>query len=158
MSYRTHINDTQIFGNNEVYQEWIDFLLSKGIEITEDGVYDGYIDDLQGMFNVIDTITRERINYRHNQVVAGELTWKGEPYKELTDLSESIWLDDKTPLLMYNMQMIEYAFCFLPYQVFKAVENIIDKSDIPYVSEDGKEWNCCSYKLKAGKKIHVWAS
>lgn len=158
MSYRTRINGVQIFGNNDCYQEWIDFLKSEGIEIDEDGCYDGYITNLQGMFNVIDTITRGLINDRHNQVVMGELTWEGKPYKELTDLSESIWLNDETPLLMYNMQMIGNAYCFLPYQVFKAVENIIEKSDVPYVSDDGKEWYLCSYKLKADEKIHVYAS
>lgn len=158
MSYRTRVNEVQIFGNNDCYQEWIDFLKSEGIKIDEDYCYDGYITNLQGMFNVIDTITRGLINDRHNQVVMGELTWEGKPYKELTDLSESIWLGNETPLLMYNMQMIESAYCFLPYQVFKAVENIIEKSDIPYVSKDGKKWYCCSYKLKADKKIHVYAS
>ena len=158
MSYRTSINGTQIFGNNEYYQEWIDFIRSEGIEVDEEGLYDGYIENLQGMFDVIDTITRGLINDRHNQVVSGELTRKGEPYKELTDLSESMWLDDKTPLLMYNMQMIENAYCFLPYQVFKAVEELIEKSDTPYIGHDGKEWFLCSYKLKDGKQIHVHAS
>lgn len=157
MSYRTRINGVQIFGNNAYYQEWIDFIRSEGIEVDEDGSYDGHIENLQGMFNVIDTITRGLINDRHNQVVAGELTWEGKPYTELTDLTESMWLDDKTPLLMYNMQMIENAYCFLPYQVFKAVENIIEKSDVPYVSDDGKEWYFCSYKLKSGNKIHIYA-
>ncbi len=158
MSYRTRINDTQIFGNNEFYQEWADFLSSKGIEVNEEGLYDGYIDDLQGMFDVIDRITRKLINDRHEEVLKGEKDWQGNPYRELTDLSKSMWLTNNTPLLMYNMQMIEHAYCFLPYQVFKAVEDIIEKSDKPYVSEDGKEWYFCSYKLKAGKKIHVYAS
>lgn len=157
MSYRTRINGVQIFGNNDCYQEWIDFISSEGIKVDEDGLYDGYIENLQGMFDVIDTITRGLINDRHNQVVAGE-TWNGKPYKELTDLSETMWLDDKTPLLTYNMQMIENAYCFLPYQVFKAVENSIEESDVPYVSDDGKTWYFCSYKLKAGEKIHVYAS
>lgn len=157
MSYRTRVNGTQIFGNNEYYEKWADFIKSQGIGIDEDGIYDGDIEDLQGMFNVIDTITRELINERHNQVVAGDLTWDGEPYRELTDLSKSMWLTDRTPLLMYNMQMVDHAYCFLPYQVFKAVEDIIEKSDVPYISDDGKEWYCCSYKLKEGKKIHVHA-
>ena len=65
MSYRTYINGTQVFGNNDFYQEWTDFLQSKGIEIDEDGLYDGYIDDLQGMFNVIDRITQKLIDERH---------------------------------------------------------------------------------------------
>lgn len=155
MSYRTYINGTQVFGNNEFYQEWADFLSSKGIEIDEDGLYDGYIDDLQGMFNVIDKITQKLIDERHQQVLKGE-KWFDKPIHELTDLSSSIWLDNKTPLLMYNMRIIEEAYCFLPYQIFKSVEDIIEEAEKPYV-DDYKEWFCCSYKLKDGKKIHVRA-
>jgi hypothetical protein len=157
MSYRTYINHTQVFGNNESYPEWIDFLKSKGIEIDEDGIYDAYIDDLQGMFNVIDKITRRLINERHEEVLKGKKDWEGKPYSELTDLSKSMWLADNVPLLMYNMQMIDHAYCFLPYQAYEAVEDIIERSDKPYVSEDGKEWYSVSYKLKAGMKIHVEA-
>ena len=157
MSYRTYINGTQIFGNNESYQEWIDFIKSKGIEVGEEGQYDGYITDLQGMFNVIDKITQNLINKRHEEVLKGEKDWEGKPYRELTDLSESMWLADNTALLMYNMQMINHAYCFMPYQAYKAVENIIEISDKPYISEDGREWYCCTYKLKEGKMIHVEA-
>jgi len=155
MSYRTRVNGVQIFGNNEGYDEWFDFLKSKGIEIDEDGLYDGYIDDLQGMFNTIDKITQRLIDERHEQVIHGERTWDNKAYKELTDLSGSMWLDNKTPLLMFNMRMIKEAYCFLPYQVFMAVKDIIEEADNPYV--DDKEWYCCSYKLKEGEKIHVSA-
>ena len=83
--------------------------------------------------------------------------WFGKPIHELTDLSNSIWLDKETPLLMYNMMMIEEAYCFLPYQIFKSVEDIIEKAEKTYV-DDYKKWFCCSYKLKDGKRIHVYAS
>lgn len=156
MSYRTRINGIQVFGNNDYYKEWADFLESEGIKIDEDCCYDGYITNLQGMFNTVDLITRSLISQRHTEVINGEQDWNGKPYKELTDLSDSIWLDAKTPLLMFNMQMIENAYCFLPYQVFKAVEDIIEKTDKPYADEE-KVWYLCSYKLKDGKKIHVHA-
>ena len=155
MSYRTYINDVQVFGNNEYYELWGDFLESQGIEIDEDGCYDGYITDLQGMFNVIDKITRKIIDDRHNEIVAGEKNWNGEPFKEMTDFTDSMWLDDKTPLLRFNMLVIHNAYCFLPYQVFKAVEDIIEPADETYI--DSKEWFCCSYKLKDGEKIYVSA-
>ena len=35
MSYRTYIEDTQIFGNNECYKDWIEFIKSKNIEVDE---------------------------------------------------------------------------------------------------------------------------
>lgn len=155
MSYRTNVNRHQIFGNNEYYTEWADFLKSEGIEVDEEGLYDGDIDNLKGMFDVIDTITRGLINDRHNQVLLGELTLEGKPYKELTDLSDSMWLNDKTPLLMYNIQMIEHAYCFLPYQVFKAVEDIIEECEHDDPGAVTLGYRC--YRLKDGNKIHVSA-
>ena len=160
MSYRTEINNFQVFGNNEYYQEWIDFLKSENIEIDEEGSYDGYIDNLQGMFNTIDKITRRLINERHDEIVNVKRNnkWGGKPYphRELTDLSDPLWLNDETPILMWNKQMIENAYCFLPYQVFEAVKDIIEISEEVY--KDGTiTWDMCSYKLKDGKKIHVHA-
>ena len=39
MSYRTTVNGMQIFGNNETYPEWDEFIRSQGIAIGEDGDY-----------------------------------------------------------------------------------------------------------------------
>ena len=155
MSYRTRVNDTQIFGNNEYYTEWIDFLKSEGIEVNEcDSVYDGYIDNLKGMFDVIDVITKRLINDRHEKVVAGKLDWGGKPLRELTDLSGSIWLkDDDTSILTFNIQMVENAYCFLPYQVFKAVEDIIEVCE--YDATGAVPLGYRYYRLKDNKRIHV---
>jgi hypothetical protein len=156
MSYRTNVNGTQIFGNNEWYQEWADFLKSEGIKVDEeDGLYDGYIDNLKGMFDVIDKITKKLINDRHEKVVASERDWGDKPYKELTDLSGSMWLDGETSVLMFDIQMIKNAYCFLPYQLFMAVEDIIEecKHDDPGAVVLG--YRC--YRLKDGERIHVHA-
>ncbi len=157
MSYRTEIDNTQIFGNNEYYEEWIDFIKSKGIEVDEDGSYDGEIDDIQGMFEVIDKIARRLIKERHEEVLNGKKNFKGEPVKELTDLSGSIYLDDETPILMFNQMMIEEAYCFLPYQVYLAVKDKIEPTKDVY-KKDGLEWFFCSYKIKDREKIRVHAA
>ena len=41
MSYRIRVNGVQIFGNNESYPEWEEFIRSQGIEIGEEGNYEG---------------------------------------------------------------------------------------------------------------------
>lgn len=156
MSYRTTVNGIQIFGNNEWYQEWVGFLKSEGIEVDEgDSLYDGYIDNLKGMFDTIDVITKRLINNRHEKVVAGERDWEDKPLRELTDLSGSMWLDGKSPVLMFNIQMIENAYCFLPYQLFKAVEDKIERCrhDDPGAVDFGYRY----FRLKDGEKIHVHA-
>ena len=157
MAYRTIINNVQVFGNNEYYEEWITFLRSKGFKIDEDGCYDGEIDDVMELFDVIDKITRKLINERHKDVEQGRKNFDGKPLKEMTDLSDSIWLTDDTPILMFNQQMMECAYCFLPYQVYMAVKDVIEIADNHY-EKDGVDWIFCTYKLKDGEKIKVHAS
>lgn len=156
MSYRTYIDGTQIFGNNDWYEEWADFLRSHDIEIDEDGCYEGEIDDVMGMFEVIDRITKKIIRERHEKVLRGEKNWRNEPYKEMTDLSDSIYLDDTTPILTFNQQMIENAYCFLPYQVYLAVKDKITPNRKCYKSGE-TDWFLCTYELKDGEKIKVSA-
>lgn len=156
MAYRTRVNGIQIFGNNDYYEEWADFLKSNGIEIDEDGCYDGEIDDVMEMFEVIDKITKSLIKKRHEDVVNGIKDFKNKPLREMTDLSESIWLNNETPILMFNKQMIKNAYCFIPYQVYLAVQDKIEKTDERYI-KDGIDWAFCTYKLKEGEKIKVHA-
>ena len=144
MSYRTYIEKTQVFGNNEYYKEWEDFIESQGIEIGVDGDYDGEITDIQGMFDVIEKITKRLIKERHEQVEKGE-TWFGKPYKELADLTDLIDVDEN--ILLSNIYMIEHAYCFLPYQVYKAVEEKLEEFR-PYVGK---------ITLKPNEKIQVSA-
>lgn len=146
MSYRTYIEKTQVFGNNEYYKEWADFIESQGIEIGEDGDYDGEITDIQGMFDVIDKITKRLIKERHERVEKGE-TWFGKPCKELADLTDLI--DENENILLSNMYMIENAYCFLPYQVYKVVEEKLEEFR-PYIGK-------MTLKLKPNEKIHVCA-
>ena len=40
MSYRTYVNDVQVFGNDEYYSEWIEFIKAQGIDVNEEGYVD----------------------------------------------------------------------------------------------------------------------
>lgn len=154
MSYRTYIDEEQIFGNNDYFKEWEEFIKSQGIEIDEEGCYSGDITDVQGLFETIDKITRNMIKEFHAKVESGEKNWKAEPYKELTDLSDSMWLNDDTPILMFNNQIIQEHYVFLPYQAYLILKDKIEHTD--GYTKDGVEWGYWySYKLKEGLKIHV---
>ena len=157
MAYRTRIEGVQVFGNNDYFQEYADFLEANGIKIDEDGMYDGYITDIKGLFDVIDKITRKLIAEQHERVERDERYYDDRPAKELADLSASMWLNDRTPILWFNKQMIENAYIFLPYQVYQAVKDKLEPADKPYV-KDEMIWFGCSYKLKDGEQIHVDAS
>ena len=56
MSYRTYINDIQVFGNNEYYPEWIEYLEKQGIEIGVDGDYEGEITNFMEALDVVESI------------------------------------------------------------------------------------------------------
>jgi hypothetical protein len=58
MSYRTYVNGFQIFGNNDCYQEWIDFIKSQGITVDEENNYKGDIRDFMGALVCIENITQ----------------------------------------------------------------------------------------------------
>lgn len=90
MAYRTRVDGYQIFGNNDYFEEWAEFIRSNGIEISEEGIYEGEITDVQGMFDVIDKITKKLIAEKHEMVLKGIKDWNGKPIKELTDLSDSM--------------------------------------------------------------------
>lgn len=75
MAYRTYINGTQVFGNNEYYPEWIKYLKSKGITIGEEDEYDGEIDDFMEALDVVESIVirleaerRERKRMEKNSI------------------------------------------------------------------------------------------
>ena len=156
MSYRTSIDGVQIFGNNDYFPEWADFIKANGIEIDEDGCYFGYLYDVKGLFEVIDSITRKLIAEQHENVEKGLKNYvTGEPYREMTDLSDSMWFNEKTPLLMFNMRMVNDTYLFLPYQVYLILKDKIEHTD-SYES-NGIEWFLCAYKLKEGEKIEVRA-
>lgn len=160
MSYRTVIEGVQIFGNNECYADWIDFVKSNGITVDKDDCYEGDITNVEGLFKVIDKITKKIIADQHERVVRKEktLTYKGDiqPCREMTDFSNSMWLSDNTPLLMFNKMIIKQSYAFFPYVVFQAVKSKIVPCE-PY-KDDTVEWYCCSFKIKDGEKIHIRAS
>ena len=57
MSYKTRVNGKQLFGNNEWYDEWGKYLISKGIDIDDEGLYEGELDDFMEALEVIEKIT-----------------------------------------------------------------------------------------------------
>lgn len=74
MSYRTYVNGVQVFGNNEYYDEWIDFIKSCGIQVDEDGAYEGDITDFMGALVVVEKITLQ-LNQKRDEFEK-RICWK----------------------------------------------------------------------------------
>lgn len=72
MSYRTYINNTQVFGNNERYPEWIKYVESKGITVGEEGDYEGELDDFMEALDVVESIVMRLESERRERKKKGE--------------------------------------------------------------------------------------
>ena len=68
MSYRTYVNNKQIFGNNECYPEWLEFIKSQGISIDEECGYEGEITDVMGAVIAIEQIIEKIENHRRELI------------------------------------------------------------------------------------------
>lgn len=157
MSYRTYINEKQVFGNHECYKEWIDFLKKQGIDVNEENEYDGYITDFMGALQVIEDIVlnMEKQRMQKNSEIKSEKC----KYSSLFDWShiptklENEDKNDKfhTSLFDELFDIVETGYAFLPFAFFLACKDKLEKAK-PY-SVNGY-FHC--YKLKDGEKIHVY--
>lgn len=152
MSYRTYINDTQVFGNNEYYEEWTDYLESKGIEINEEGCYDGELDDFMEALSVVETIVM------HMEKERRENKEKGLNYlnKSIFDLSniydDCLNLPESESIFDKELHYLNNGYMFMPYAFFKACEPLLEFKGYAF-----KGNHTHVYKLKDGCKISVSA-
>ena len=162
MSYRTKINNVQIFGNNEYYPEWIEFIKSQGIAVGEDGDYDGEIVDVMNALKVIENIVlRIEKEYREDGISPYDthriVSQDGSSYTSLFDFSQvydKILQEDKTsrPLTDQLLEIQKNSYMFMPLAFLNACGDCV-KEDWSSIT-DGRLYN---YSLVDGKKIHVHA-
>jgi len=148
MSYRVYVDDCQIFGNNETYPEWDEFIRSQGIEIGEGGDYEGTTTDVKGLFMTLEKIIRRLIKEQHERVL------KQEPFhkNELADFSGSWMLDDDIPILKFDEYIINNSYIFIPYLVYQALEY-----KLVCTKRWDDKWFRASYELKDGEVIELSA-
>ena len=175
MSYRTYVNEHQIFGNHERYPEWLEFIQSQGIEIGEDDVYEGEITDFMGALAVIENITLriEKEKRERNAKFEKELSEKNlsEEEKQVArnakygvksifdwrNTYEKIENEDKgdrfhTSLFDELNSIINNGYAFMPIAFYKACEDKLERCK-PF-SVNG-HFDC--YKVKDGETIRVHA-
>lgn len=173
MSYRVKVNGVQIFGNNESYAEWDEFIESQGIEIDEDGCYEGDINDFMSMLQVVENITIHLDNVRKKRAEKAKEKTKDMTEKErkialsemygiksifdLTNIPENIKKKDtndrfRTSLFDELSEYIQHGYAFMPYALYLACASKLEKVE-PF-SIDG-HFDC--FKIKDGEVIHVSA-
>lgn len=181
MSYRTCINGVQIFGNNESYPEWIEFIQSQEIVIDEDGNYEGEIHDFMSALECIESIVMRLEKERQTDINELKIKEKNNTdvekeeyfyevlhnpnsrfYKSsMFDLSfiyretaEALKAEDNYENSLFDLlyQFIKDGYIFMPYNFFKACEDVLEQE---HVFSKDKHFHC--YKIKDGKTIHVKA-
>lgn len=157
MSYRTYVNHIQIFGNNEYYPEWLDFVKSQGIDVDEQGTYEGNITDFMGAVSTIESIVKRLHEERETLRERIPNTTK----KCLFNLSYIPRRMDKqneseskfqSSLLDELIEATENAYCFLPYTFYMACKDALEP-DKPFTEPD--HFRC--WKLKPESEIHICA-
>lgn len=149
MSYRTYINGTQVFGNNEYYPEWIKYLKSKGITIGEDDEYDGEIDDFMEALDVVESIVIRLEAERRERKKNGEEFYSLSLF-DLGSIYDAVVANPThESILDKEFYYLKNGYMFMPYAFFKACESILEYKGL---SLKGKV-----FKLKDGCKIKVSA-
>lgn len=142
MSFRTYVNDVPIFGNNQFYKEWNEFLQRNGILPDDDGLYDGYITDFSGALETIEKIVMniESVNESY-----------GFPSLfDITMVKRNIITGEK--LLDEIFDIINQHNLFLPYKFYLSCKSMLDEEDV--LNWDGQRYH--RFHLKKGCKIHVY--
>lgn len=181
MGYRVKINGHQLFGNNESYIKWNEYLKTQGIEIDEDDCYEGTITDFMGALSVIEEIVMDIENDRQTRIkefnkVASDLRDKGVTENEIQDMKHNTFgatslfdlnniyeklikyhkyqKDDIFPTSLFDelMQHTSNGYLFLPVTFYNICASILEE-DRHFA--DKKHFNC--YKLKDGEVISVSA-
>ena len=151
MSYRTYIEDKQIFGNNECYKDWIEFIKSKNIEVDEEYHYDGYLagNDFMEALIALQNIVMQIEESSRKSRNASIFDYRDE-YDAMVNSQNSGKYADSYFDKLYSM--INCGYAFLPYNLLLACQPKLVGEDILTLPNHFYCW-----KIKDGEKIHVKA-
>lgn len=123
MSYRTKINGKQLFGNNEWYEEWGDYLISKGIEIDDEGLYEGELDNFMEALEVIEKITMNIEAERRERKKAG-VKFFSQSIFDNGDIYDGLINDDEHYESLFDKEKksLNTDICFFLYSSLKHVK------------------------------------
>lgn len=163
MSYRTYVNGVQIFGNNECYPIWLDFLKSQGVTIGPEGEYDAQITDFMGAMEACENIVMDiekDIDDKWHKLTAKamanpEFAKRHRSLFDLTGIKENIMkpytdIGYRPRLFDELYDRVDTGYLFMPLMLYHACEDDL-------VLDISHPTRFRAYKLKEGKTIHVAA-
>lgn len=175
MSYRTYVNDVQIFGNNYYPDPWLEFISNQGIEIDYEGCYSGEVRDFNAMMEACEECVKQSVkswNIRRMEMLKYvEESLKADPKNELalrkkaefksrafdfSDIEDAVWGRDRYETLFDALyETVENNTIFAPLLLYHACEKLLIP-DMPY-KKPFEPVRIRRYKLKPGKSIKVQA-
>ena len=167
MSYRTEVNGIQVFGNDEYYPEWIEFIKSQGISVNEEGRYEGHITDFMSAIKACEQIVlrlddeiKERFAHLEHTINTADpeaQAWLAKHNKSLFDLTPIRRKTDEdadktlgTRLFDELYDLVEYGYLLIPIKLFNACRDDIEL-------DLGNKTRFRAYRLKEGRQINVHA-
>lgn len=167
MSYRTYVEGSQIFGNNEYYPEWIEFIKSQGIKVDDEQCYEGEIHDFMGALVAIEKIVmrlhkeKEELRQKQGGAIGKRKIYGLFDFTHIVDTIDSSNQVDENGERVFEYgdslfdelcDIVNNSYAFMPYAFFIACEEKLEAVE-SYSTQD----HFYSYKLKDGETICVKA-
>ena len=152
MSYRTYIEDKQIFGNNEYYKDWVEFIKSKNIEVDEECHYDGYLtgNDFMEALIVLENIVMQIEESCRKNYNTSLFDYRDDYDAMVNSQNSGNKYGDSYFDKLYSM--ISNGYAFLPYNLLLACQPKLVGEHVLTIPNHFYCW-----KIKDGEKIHVRA-
>lgn len=123
MSYKTRVNGKQLFGNNEWYDEWGKYLISKGIDIDDEGLYEGELDDFMEALEVIEKITMNiEAKRRERKEAGGKFSARVFLIMETFTIVWLMMTNIMKACLTRKLRLLNMGICFFLYSSLKRVK------------------------------------
>lgn len=173
MSYRTTVNDVQIFGNNESYDAWLDYIKSQGIKVNDEGNYEGDITDFHGALVAVESIVKDMMQKRksdwekyrvhiesilkrdpENEYALKQKADQTHSYLDFSHYEKDIW-EYHDSLLDTLFIIANQSYAFFPYTLYMACQDQLEPLD-PINEPDGT-YRIRNFRFKGGASAHVKA-
>lgn len=133
----------------EFMDRWVDFIKSQGIEVDEDGHYDGYFWDFMGALTILEDMTMYKAE-RHQKEY-------GESIFDWSDISDEIE-GGGTSLLDETLDIIDNGIMFVPYEFYRACGGKLAwEYSVPMEKVPGHRYNFHVRRVGPESGIHVVA-
>lgn len=131
----------------EFMDRWVEFIKSQGIEVDENGCYDGYFWDFMGALTILEDMTMYKAKQYQKEY--------GESIFDWSDISDEIE-GGGTSLLDETLDIIDNGIMFVPYEFYRACKGKLAwEYSVPMEKTPGHRYNFHVRRVGPQSGIHV---